>query len=213
MSSEYDGLPIQILGGNLRPMLPTLHPTPDTWLVPDIGPPPWAGDLTGKGQTIVIVDTGVLTDHPRLTDRVITRVDLTGEGLDDEHGHGTAVAAIAASVATEAGIISVKAIGRTGVADISMLAAGILKAGEMLATGGQINVSAGRSNPTCTGQCPLCRAAAHVKTIPGVILCGASGNTAEPTYCPAREAISVETPDAWDAIGDIVVAPPSWHAT
>lgn len=200
---------VRILGGSLGSMLPALHPSPDAWLVPDVTAP--GGDFTGKGQTIVVVDTGVLIEHPTLRNRVSRCLDLTGEGNEDQHGHGTSVAAIAAAVATGADVISVKAIGRTGVADIALLVAGILKAGELLPDGGQINVSAGRSDPTCTGGCPLCRATAQVQSIPGVILVGASGNTAEPTYCPAREGIAVETPDQWDAIGDVVVAPPRWR--
>jgi subtilisin family serine protease len=209
-TSRYERQIITVLGGSVKPMLPALHPSADTWLVP-LSRPSTEG-LTGKGVRIVIVDTGVLTEHPNLRGRVTAQVDLTGEGVADEHGHGTAVAAIAAGIATGAEIMSVKAIGRSGDAGLEMLAEGIREAGRQISDGkgGLINVSAGRSDPICDGECPLCQAVAEAQRLPGVIVVAASGNEEGPTYCPAREAISVETPESWDAPGDLVVAPPSW---
>lgn len=188
--------------------LERLHPGPGQWLVPDVVAP--SGDLTGKGQKIVVVDTGVLRDHPLLLGRVVDEVDLTGEGVDDKNGHGTSVAAIAAATAPDAQLISVKAVGLTGRVPVDVLAQGIREAGRLLGGGGTINVSVGRPDPTCTGECPLCQATAAVQEVPGVILLGAAGNTEGPTYCPARAGIAVETPEPGDAQGEVTAEPPGW---
>jgi hypothetical protein len=41
---------------------------------------------------VAVLDTGVLPEHPWLKDRIVELIDLTGEGIEDRNGHGTAVA-------------------------------------------------------------------------------------------------------------------------
>ena len=59
----------------------------------------------GRGALIAIVDTGVDVHHPDLESRIVSHgdadfVDTDGnDGAQDEHGHGTHVAGIAAAVA------------------------------------------------------------------------------------------------------------------
>ena len=60
-----------------------------------------------------IVDTGLLSDHPDIRPRLIDAVDFTGEGVEDENGHGTKVGLLLLHQAPDALVISVKALGRT----------------------------------------------------------------------------------------------------
>lgn len=89
-------------------------------------------NLTGLGETVCVIDTGIDTDHPAFTGRILDQhcfcqvtdggsggccSDATAENNDaeDVHGHGTHVSGIAAGndatyrgVAPEAGIVFVK---------------------------------------------------------------------------------------------------------
>jgi serine protease len=60
---------------------------------------------TGCGSTIAIVDSGVDLDHPDLRDHLVPGIDLVDgdDTPDDENGHGTHVAGIAAA-STDNGI-------------------------------------------------------------------------------------------------------------
>jgi subtilisin family serine protease len=189
--------------------LEKIHPAPGTWLIPEV--PPLPEGYVGKGARIAIVDTGVVKDHPLLRGRIVDEVDLTGEGVEDQNGHGTSVAAIVAAQLPEAELISVKAVGLTGSVAVEVLAQGILEAGRLLGPGGgQINVSVGRRDPSCSGGCILCRAAAQVQAVSGVVLMGAAGNTPGKTFCPARAGISVGTDDPESADCDVRAQPPDW---
>lgn len=162
--------------------------------------------------TIAVVDTGVCDDYPPLVGKVLEQVDLTGEGVRDEHGHGTAVAAILlahSSPFTE--VLSVKALGRDKTATVGRLSLGMRKAAEMLGERGRIiNVSAGRRTPECTGECPLCTTVTQLQD-DGFIVVAAAGNSVGVTYCPARVSISVTTagPDA--AEGTVTSSLPDWE--
>ncbi|MDC1408951.1 S8 family serine peptidase, partial [Candidatus Puniceispirillum sp.] len=79
-------------------------------------------DLDGTGQTVVVIDTGIDTDHSYFGDRIIYSKTF-GNGLangEDVEGHGTHVAGIIASsdeqftgVAPKANIIALKVLGDT----------------------------------------------------------------------------------------------------
>ena len=161
--------------------------------------------------TMVVIDTGVCDDHPTLRGRVVEQVDLTGEGVRDENGHGTAVAAeLIATSLPGTKIISVKALDRNGKASVARLSHAIRIADSFPSEGRLlVNLSAGRRNPTCNGDCPLCTSVKHLDKA-GVLTIAAAGNTPGITYCPARSAISVATPDSWSAPGDIVLSPRDW---
>jgi serine protease len=69
----------------------------------------WARGVTGAGTTIAVVDTGVDLNHPDLKPKLVQGIDLVAgkrdcpPGPQDENGHGTHVAGIAAAV-TDNGI-------------------------------------------------------------------------------------------------------------
>lgn len=63
--------------------------------VPLIGAPSvWQAGITGKGIKVGIVDTGIDPDHPDFAGRIVQMKDFTGQGPNDNHGHGSHVAGI-----------------------------------------------------------------------------------------------------------------------
>lgn len=192
-------------------MLARLHAPDGTWLVPDVEPFHIEG-YTPKPGVAVVVDTGVCEEHPSLAGRIVSAVDLTGEGARDEHGHGTAVAAILAATSPWLSLISVKALGRDGKVRVGTLCEGFREAVRLHPErGALINVSAGRQQPECAGNCPMCRTVGQLQRDFGVVFVCAAGNDPGPTACPGRAAISVSTPAPWDGPGDLEQAPPGWR--
>jgi serine protease AprX len=91
---------------------------------------------TGQGVTVAVLDTGVVP-HPDLGDRVVARVDLTGDADGyDRYGHGThmtgliagnggASAGRHAGVAPGARVLSVKVADWDGATDVSAVLGGL----------------------------------------------------------------------------------------
>lgn len=182
-----------------------LVPVSGLILPPDWKPP---GDIT-----FVVIDTGVCDDHPSLVGRVIEQVDLTGEGARDENGHGTAVAAILAVDLPGAPIISIKALGSQGGATVGRLSHALHVAEALLLKRGGtgvINLSAGRRSPSCDHNCPLCSTVRGIWDSSHIATVAAAGNEPGVTYCPAKSAFSISTPDIWSAPGDVMAVPPNW---
>jgi subtilisin family serine protease len=75
------------------------------WNMQQIGAPAaWARGFDGEGVTIAILDTGVDRHHPEFAGRLLPGTDVTdgenadcGAGPQDDNGHGTHVAGIAAA--------------------------------------------------------------------------------------------------------------------
>jgi serine protease AprX len=107
----------------------------------------WQRGITGRGVTVAVLDTGVAS-VPDLAGRLVqVRNDLTGQttpcknlsgelDCNDRYGHGTFIAGLIAGngassggkwkgVAPEASILSVKAAGADGSADVSNILAAI----------------------------------------------------------------------------------------
>jgi len=106
---------------------------------------------TGAGIRIYIVDTGVDSNHPDLSGRVIDGFDAFGENLDqvDCQGHGTHVAAVAAGtyfgVAKSATIVPVRVLDCSGVGNTDSLRAGLawIISNHPVGTAGVVNMSLG----------------------------------------------------------------------
>ena len=93
----------------------------------------------GSGVTIAVVDTGIDLDHPDLKSKIVGPVSCLGgactTGGNDDHGHGTHVAGIAAAatgngigiagVAPNAKLMAVKVLEADGSGDCDDIAIGI----------------------------------------------------------------------------------------
>ena len=79
-------------------------------------------NLTGEGQTVCIIDTGINFSHADLSSNYLGGYDFVNEddNPSDDHGHGTHVAGIVAAngllkgVAPNAGIIAIKVLDENG---------------------------------------------------------------------------------------------------
>lgn len=81
----------------------------------------------GTGVRVGILDTGVAKDHPALKGRVESQQDFTGDGIGDQHGHGSQSAGLVASqdaaypgIAPDAKLVDLKMINYFGSSDPQM---------------------------------------------------------------------------------------------
>lgn len=153
--------------------------------VPKIGVPAvWQQGFDGSGVKLAIVDTGIDPNHPDFEGRILARKNFAGGSGDDENGHGTHVAGIAAGtgaasngkyrgVAPGAKLLVAKVLDANGGGSMSGVMAGVEWAVEQ---GAQVvNLSLGGSG-SCDGTdalSTLCDAAVRER---GVVLCVAAGN-------------------------------------
>lgn len=152
---------------------------------------PRADGLTGAGVTAAVVDSGVMLHHPDIAPRLRRSVDLSGEGPEDEIGHGTKVALILLAGAPGTDLVNVKVVGRKSKAGADRL----LQALRLIRDDAEIdlvNLSAGVYRPACDGDCDLCAGAREV-TAAGKIVFAAAGNLPGITACPAKASDAVVT--------------------
>jgi subtilisin family serine protease len=104
-------------------------------------PAAWARHVTGRGVTIAVIDTGVDLGHPDLRKQLVKGTDIVDgdtacpQGPQDQYGHGTHVAGIAAAVtnngigvagtAPDAKIMPVRVLDASGSGSTANIAAGI----------------------------------------------------------------------------------------
>ena len=77
----------------------------------------WAGSILGipdlwaltqgKGTKVAILDTGVDPDHPDLATAIVDSEDFTGDGIEDESGHGTHCAGVVGARLNGVGFVGV----------------------------------------------------------------------------------------------------------
>lgn len=91
-------------------------------------------ELTGKGVSVAVIDSGIDATHPELSDRVIEavearlvekRVVFEPSEAGDSAGHGTACAGIIAGIAPDAKLFSIKVLGAGGLGDGHAFLAGL----------------------------------------------------------------------------------------
>lgn len=171
--------------------------------VPQIGAPTaWRAGQTGSGTKVAVLDSGIDTSHPDLTDAVVQAQDFTesGSGTDDRSGHGTHVASTIAGsgaasggkykgVAPGAKLLNGKVLDDDGDGSESAVLAGM----EWAAAQGAevVNLSLGSKFPT-DGKSPLDLAVDRLTAETGTLFVAAAGNNG-----PGSQTVS--SPAAADA--------------
>ena len=150
--------------------------------------PRLSDQLDGSGQTIAIIDSGVLSHHPDIRPRLIEAVDFTGEGAEDQIGHGTKIALVLAAYTPGARFISlkVKGAGRTEADSLISAIDWVIQSPLVRVA----NMSTGVYRPLCQADCSVCLAAKRAAES-GCLLTVAAGNHPGITACPAKATDSV----------------------
>lgn len=171
--------------------------------------------FTGKGATVVVIDTGIDTDHPDLSDNIATGAyhfldagKTVGPGAEDDGGHGTEVAGVITSrgtkapagVAPDADILAIKVLDSTGSGWTSDQVAAIQHVVANRATWpglAAVNMSLGTS--TVYTKCPCDKADSSVKAMAaaidqaravGIPIFVSAGNGAHTNAMPAPGCIA-----------------------
>lgn len=165
------------------------------WQYPQINLPAAWDITTGSDSVIVaVIDTGVLSTHPDLNDKLTTGAAAgydyfnNDANPNDDQGHGTFVAGIIAAETNNASwvsgacwsckIMAIKALGANGTGPTSAVVSGIDHA---VAGGAQvINLSLGSSAPD-----PAMELAINNAVAADVVVVAASGNDNGPVLYPA----------------------------
>lgn len=147
--------------------------------------------FTGSGQSIAILDTGLLTHHPDLSKRLVESIDFTNTDTEDRNGHGTIVALLATWTSPDASLYNVKVLDDSGLGTKEALIEGIQWAISRKPT--VINISAGICVKKwlfwdCKGDCDVCQAA-NEAVEKGIVVVAAAGNQPNTTYCPGTSGV------------------------
>lgn len=218
---------------------PDIAPTADesvlTWGLQAVGAD--ISTATGKGIKIAVLDTGFEKNHPDFTGRAITTKSfITGEDVQDGHGHGTHCIGTSAGsrkpatapgygVAHEAEIFAGKVLSNAGSGSDGGILAGIDWA--VSNSCAVISMSLGADVPVGTPYSQIYETVAQRAMAKGALIIAAAGNASQrpariapvghPARCPsiiAVAAIDVNRQIAFfssgsaDKIGQIDVAGP-----
>jgi len=157
----------------------------------------WASDVPGadgsSSVVIAIADSGIDASHPDVAGKLVTGYNAFdgSSNAQDDNGHGTAVASIAAGTANNGGVVGVcrnaklmpvKVLDDEGGGSEFGILDGILWAANHGAD--VINMSLGSCNPECEPPTEAARSAAVQVWSLGVVLVAAAGNesTTEISY-------------------------------
>ncbi|WP_103123724.1 Calx-beta domain-containing protein, partial [Nostoc cycadae] len=148
-------------------------------------------NIKGQGYTTVIIDTGIDLDHPffgadknndGIGDRIIYQYDFADNDNDasDKNGHGSHIASIAASIASNANIIALKVFKDNGSGYFSDLEAALQWVNQNSDTYNiaSVNLSVGDSQNWTTGN-PRYGIADELAAIASknIIIAAAAGNS------------------------------------
>lgn len=151
---------------------------------------------------IAVLDTGYMTEHPLLRDIVEDTVDFTGEGIEDQNGHGTACALLTLGLTSNIPaiysprLLIIKVAGRDGRGSPENLIKGLrwliqfkkergLEEGDLSASLSLGVYSKRWGAFGCRGGCAICSAAIEAAK-QGIWINAAAGNKPGVTACPAR---------------------------
>jgi subtilisin family serine protease len=93
----------------------------------------WTSTM-GEGVKVAVLDTGIDLDHPDLETAIIGTKDFSGDGVEDNNGHGTHCAGVIGARLNEVGFVGVapksqilvgKVLGNDGRGNLSWIADGI----------------------------------------------------------------------------------------
>lgn len=151
--------------------------------------PLWDNNVTGKGVTVAIIDTGIY-QHPDLSGRIIAFKDLVKNKTSpyDDNGHGTHVAGDVAAngsqsagqyrgPASEANLVGIKVLDKTGSGQLSTVIEGIqwcIDNKDSLNIK-VINMSLGSQATESYAKDPICQAVEKAWQA-GIVVCAAAGN-------------------------------------
>ncbi len=188
---------------------------PRQWALGQIrGPGAWARGFRGRGTVIAILDSGIDQGHPDLLPNRLEGVDMYARvkkipdcppGPEDDDGHGTHTAGIAAAaanngigvagVAPEAKILPIK-VGDASTVDFDAVVAGIRWAADQGADVASLSVATGEGVPVAGAQLaplePQLEAAVEYAWSRGTVVVAAAGNKSTPLCSyPAAAAKAV----------------------
>ena len=183
VNKEWENLPEMVTPDD--PHYPTSQ-----WNLPQIRAPyAWAVSTGSSGVTIAVVDTGVDIDHPDLAEKLTPGYDFVNDDgcPDDDHGHGTHVAGIAAAatdnavgiagLSWEARIMPLKVLDGSGRGTVEDAVEAMVHAVDHGAR--IVNLSAGS---TSTGAGAILQSAVDYVHDRGGIVVAAAGNCGDSNY-------------------------------
>jgi subtilisin family serine protease len=122
---------VEIFGAKEIPLSSVYDPQTNVYFAPELDPKEKEASeeserllkLVGwKAYPVIrFIDTGVLSHHPLIARALVASKDFTGEGPEDQNGHGTVIALTYLVRLPGARIVSVKAIGKSGKGEVSDL--------------------------------------------------------------------------------------------
>ncbi|MCG8568726.1 MAG: S8 family peptidase [Spirochaetes bacterium] len=124
----------EVLGFQQLQKLADENPERINWAESILGIPKVWQITQGEGIKVAILDTGIDEDHPDLKQAIIKTKDFTGDGIEDENGHGTHCAGIVGArlngvgfvgVAPKAELIIGKVLNNNGSGQYSWICEGI----------------------------------------------------------------------------------------
>lgn len=188
----------------VQPRYPSDPAYPHQWALEKIdGPRAWSLS-SGRDIVVAVIDTGVDADHPDLSDKLVDNgwnFLIDAAGADDDHGHGTHVAGIAAATTNngigiaglgwDSRILPVKLLGKDGTGAPDLVGQAIIYATDHGAE--VINMSFGI--PTeCKSDIQEAVTYAHSQ---GVVVIAAAGNDypTSPANCEHVIGVAASTMD------------------
>lgn len=188
--------------------------TGSQWALSDLNATATWTMSTGSGVKVAVVDTGVQATHPDLSGRVLSGAEFvsgggvsTGNGQDDQNGHGTHVSGIIAAdrdgdlvtgIAPSSSILPVRVLDSSGSGWNSDVDAGIIWAADNGAD--VINLSLGGSSSSSVDAAAISYAV-NTKHVAVFAAAGNGGAGASPNYPAAYPgAVGVSAVDSSNTI-------------